>query len=200
MTPPTPAPMSWKRSAIATALVIPVVALLWYGLTTDPRTIRSPLPGKPAPAWDLERMDTRAPVSLSYDAGSVVVINFWASWCLPCRDEHPVLIEAANEYMPRGVKFYGILNRDTESAAQAFLDELGPLPYPTLVQGKTHTGIDYGLTGTPETFVIDQKGIVAYKKTGPFADRRELGVLLDSLLAAAPQAAAPQAAVLEAAR
>jgi cytochrome c biogenesis protein CcmG, thiol:disulfide interchange protein DsbE len=176
----------WKRAAIGIAVVLPIVALLAFGLTTNPRNIKSPLPGRPAPDFSLERLEDGATVTLSKQRGSIVVINFWASWCLPCRGEHPELIRLANKYGPRGVQFYGILDGDNESGARRFYSELGPVPYPTLLPGKSHTGIDYGLTGIPETFVIDPSGTVAYKKTGPIEPGKpEIDAILDALLTAA---------------
>ena len=166
---PASPPMSWKRSAYTVIALIPVIALLYFGLTTDPRNIASPLPGTVAPAFTLQRMDGGGAVSLAADSGSVVVLNFWASWCEPCRWEHPELIRVANEYTPRGVKFYGILDAtDTKDGAAGFLRELGAVPYATLLPGRTHVGIDYGITGIPETFIIGRDGIVKYKKTGPW--------------------------------
>jgi cytochrome c biogenesis protein CcmG/thiol:disulfide interchange protein DsbE len=175
--------MNWKRAVGGVLLIVPIVGLLYFGLKTDPRSHSTRLPGHPAPLFELSRMDDGGTVSLAAERGNIVVLNFWASWCLPCRDEHPELIRLANSYAARGVRFYGILDGDTEAGARRFFDELGPVPYPTLLQGTSHTGIDYGLTGVPETFVIDREGVVAYKLAGPLNPATPvIRNVLDSLL------------------
>lgn len=182
-TPAAHTGMNWKRVAITIALCIPVIGLFYFGLHTDPHRLISPLPGKEAPDFALERMDTGDTVALSAQRGSIVVLNFWASWCEPCRDEHPVLVEVANKYSPRGVKFFGLLVDDTKQNAEKFLGQFGAFPYPTLLPGKSHTSVDYGDWGQPESFIVDRAGIVAYKKTGPWVTG-ELDAILDSVMRA----------------
>jgi cytochrome c biogenesis protein CcmG/thiol:disulfide interchange protein DsbE len=160
-----------------------MVALLAYGLTQDPKALRSPLPGQPAPAFTLMSMDGGQSVSLSELRGSIVVLNFWASWCLACRDEHTALSETATLYQDRGVRFFGMLYDDTPENARKWIEAMGGQSYPTLLDPGMRTAIDFGLYGVPETFYIDHLGNVADKTVGPVtAD--SLASKLDRLLAA----------------
>jgi len=192
--------MNWKRSLIAAVITLPVLALFLWGLSRgDPSVIPSPLPGREAPEFTLEVMEpvseagidfmvdngdeTPRVVSLSDHRGEVVVLNFWASWCLACRDEHRPLSEVAEEYRDRGVVFYGILYNDKPEPARRWIREMGGQSYPTLLDPGTRTAIDYGLYGAPETFFIDREGKVFYKQIGPVT-RSLLREKLDQILAA----------------
>lgn len=170
--------MNWKRSFVAVACVVPLLALFRIGLKMDPRSIPSPLPGREAPEFTLVRMDggdgetetvpaDSMVVRLSEHRGEVVVLNFWASWCLACRDEHAPLSEVAELYRDRGVVFYGILYNDTPPNARRWIEGMGGQSYATLLDPGSRTAIDYGLYGVPETFFIDRDGKVAYKQIGP---------------------------------
>ena len=188
--------MNWRRASIALLATIPVIALFAYGLTRDPREIPSPLPGRAAPAFAMAVMPaakdaptTSDSIRLAEQRGKVVVMNFYASWCLACRDEHPVLQELAPEYRAKGVEFYGILYKDSPDAIRRWIDEMGGQPYPTLLDPGARTAIDYGLYGVPETFIIDQQGRVVHKKIGP-TTVSELASFIDPLLEApAPESA-----------
>ena len=170
--------MNWRRSFVGVAIAVPIVGLLAFGMTRDPRAIVSPLPGRPAPQFALQVM--RGPETLGSEFpqpgdtarladhhGEVVVVNFWASWCLACRQEHPLLMAAAKEYFGRGVRFYGVLDNDTRENARRFIVEMGGQGYPTLLDPGTRTAIDYGVAGVPETFFIGRDGRVAHKQIGP---------------------------------
>jgi cytochrome c biogenesis protein CcmG, thiol:disulfide interchange protein DsbE len=173
--------MNWKRSLIGLAIAAPIVALLGYGLTRDPRFIASPLPGKEAPAFALPALDAGDTINLAALRGNVVIVNFWASWCIPCRQEHPVLLEAAERYKGQNVRFVGIAYNDKPENSKQWLEELGQA-YPSLIDDRARTAIDYGVSGVPETFILDKQGVVAYKKFGPLT-AAEVKQKVDSLLA-----------------
>jgi cytochrome c biogenesis protein CcmG/thiol:disulfide interchange protein DsbE len=174
--------MNWKRAVFGAALAIPIVALLAYGLTQDPRLIKSPLPGQPAPPFALVSMDGGENVSLTALRGQIVVVNFWASWCLECRFEHAALSETATRYRDRGVRFFGMLYDDTPENARKWIETMGGQSYPTLLDPGLRTAIDFGLWGVPETFYIDHEGKVADKTIGPVS-AEVLAGKIDRLLA-----------------
>lgn len=186
--------MNWKR-AVTWSVVIgaPVIALLAYGMTQDPREIVSPLPGRPAPLFSktvfasgsdsVLRLEVGDTVTLADHKGQVVVVNFWASWCLACRDEHTALSNVSRLYADRGVRFYGLLYNDQEANGIRWIEQMGGQSYPGLSDPGARAAIDYGLYGVPETFVIDQRGIVAHKYLGAVSEA-PLSQLLDSLLVA----------------
>lgn len=127
---------------------------------------QSPLLGQPAPSFVLTDLDTGEAFDLSDARGEIVVINFWASWCPPCRDEHPALVAVANTYPD--VHFVGVTHQDEPAASREFLDELGrgsTTRY--LVDPGSVVGIQYGIFGLPETFFVDRAGVVVAKITGP---------------------------------
>ncbi|CAN5488946.1 TlpA disulfide reductase family protein [soil metagenome] len=186
--------MNWKRSAIAAGFAIPVIGLFVFGMRHDPKDIPSPLPGTIAPAFALEvfapgQASLRRPIGdtirLADMRGQVVVLNFWASWCLSCRDEHAVLSEVARRYVGMPVRFVGSLYQDRTSAGTEWIAELGGQSYPSVNDPKARTAIDYGLYGVPETFIVAPDGRIARKITGP-ADAALVVHIVDSLLAAAP--------------
>jgi cytochrome c biogenesis protein CcmG/thiol:disulfide interchange protein DsbE len=178
--------MNWKRGAVGLGIALAIIALLGYGLTRDPRTIPSPLPGTPAPVFTLPTMEPVDTVDLRALRGSVVVLNFWASWCGPCRIEHADLVAAAERFQPRGVQFFGLIYQDSPRNAREFLRQLGAFNYPSLLDQGTRTAISYGVTGVPETFIIDAEGTVVFKHNGPITER-QLAAVIEPLLADAPQ-------------
>jgi cytochrome c biogenesis protein CcmG/thiol:disulfide interchange protein DsbE len=188
--------MNWKRAGLLTLLVGgPLIALLSYGMTRDPRSIPSPLPGREAPVFSravfapgndaVLRLPVGDTVRLAEHRGHVVVVNFWASWCLACRDEHRDLTTVARQYAPRGVRFFGLLYNDQTNNGVQWIEQMGGQAYPALEDPGARAAIDYGLYGVPETFVVDQRGRVAHKFVGP-VQPGELGALLDSLMGANP--------------
>jgi cytochrome c biogenesis protein CcmG/thiol:disulfide interchange protein DsbE len=145
--------------------------LLYIGLFQGPPSeLPSPLVGKPAPDFNLPALDVQAqPFSRSeLGNGRPVIVNFWASWCTPCRIEHQALQELAAR---KGITLYGVDYKDKPENARAFLDELGN-PFGKIDQDQEgRVSIDWGVTGVPETFVIDGKGIIKVHYAGPLDDR-----------------------------
>jgi cytochrome c biogenesis protein CcmG/thiol:disulfide interchange protein DsbE len=141
-----------------------LVLLLAVGLSLNPREVPSPLIGKPAPSFSLPRLDAPAE-KLSPEAlrGKVWVLNVWASWCAPCREEIPVLMALAKSGT---VPIYGLNYKDRPEAAQGLLKQLGDPYVASAVDADGRVGIDYGVYGVPETYVIDQKGVIRLKHVG----------------------------------
>jgi cytochrome c biogenesis protein CcmG/thiol:disulfide interchange protein DsbE len=184
--------MNWKRSVIAAATAAPVIGLFAWGLTRDPNNIPSPLPGRAAPSFALSvfapgQGELQRPVGdtmrLADLKGKVVVLNFWASWCLACRDEHALLSMLAQEYVGKNVQFMGVLYNDVPDKGRAWIAEMGGQSYPSVDDPGARVAIDYGLYGVPETFFLDVNGRVAYKHTGPVTPN-VVHQKLDSLMAA----------------
>jgi cytochrome c biogenesis protein CcmG/thiol:disulfide interchange protein DsbE len=150
---------------IPLALFAVLAVFLYRGLSLNPREVPSPLIGKPAPAFALPRLDDPAQtVRLEDMKGKVWVLNVWASWCTPCREEHPLVIALAST---KRVPIYGLNYKDQGPAARRWLEQLGNPYTATLVDADGRVGIDFGVYGVPETFVIDGQGIVRYKHIGP---------------------------------
>ena len=183
--------MNWKRAWIASLFAVPVIGLLAWGMTRDPKDIPSPLPGREAPTFTLSVFAPGQPplqrnvgdtIRLADYKGEVVVLNFWASWCLACRDEHTTLSEVAATYAGKPVHFYGVLYNDSPPNGTKWIAEMGGQSYPSLNDPGARTAIDYGLYGVPETFFLDRNGRVAYKHTGPVSPA-VLQRVVDSLMA-----------------
>lgn len=160
---------------------VPVLALLAYGFWTDPRgEVRSPLLGKPAAPFALTTF-AGTPLSLDTLRGRVVVVNFWASWCVPaCYEEAPVLEQAWRDYRDRGVTLVGINIQDKDEAARKFMDQFG-FSFPNAMDLGGKVAVDYGVYGVPETFFIDRKGRIRERKVGAVTDetfRRQVERLL----------------------
>jgi cytochrome c biogenesis protein CcmG/thiol:disulfide interchange protein DsbE len=184
--------MNWKRAFIASLAAVPVILLLAWGMTRDPKEIPSPMPGRDAPTFSLEVFAPGQPplarpvgdtVRLAAMRGKVVVLNFWASWCLACRDEHTTLSEVARRYDGKPVQFLGVLYNDAPKNGTEWIAEMGGQTYPSVNDPGARTAIDYGLYGVPETFFLDASGRVAYKHTGPVSDA-VVSRVVDSLIAA----------------
>ena len=155
-------------------LLIPLIVFLGLALillariktSVDPSAIPSALLGKPVPAFELTalRAADHSPIDTGIFTGKVSVVNFWASWCLPCRQEHPLLMVMAKDTR---FQIIGINYKDKPEKAQKFLDELGD-PYTIIATDPAgRTGIDFGVYGIPETFVVDSAGTIAFKWIGP---------------------------------
>jgi cytochrome c biogenesis protein CcmG/thiol:disulfide interchange protein DsbE len=157
-----------RKVLIGGALVVlPLLALLVANLGRDPHRVGSPLVGRMAPPFTLARVGGGEPVSLESLRGRPVVLNFWATWCIPCAEEHPLLRAAAQRLGP-DVQFIGIVYQDDETGARTFLAEHGG-GYPSLLDTGGKTAIAYGVFGVPETYFIDGDGKIAAKFAGPLS-------------------------------
>jgi len=142
-----------------------LVLLLGVGLSLNPREVPSPLIGKPAPSFELPQLHEPqkrfAPAQMK---GTVWVLNVWASWCAACRDEHPVLADFARS---GAAPLYGLNYKDKRDDAIAWLKRYGDPYAASVVDADGRIGIDYGVYGVPETYVIDKQGVIRYKHIGP---------------------------------
>jgi cytochrome c biogenesis protein CcmG, thiol:disulfide interchange protein DsbE len=162
---PPPRRPRWRWVALAAGSAIALTLLLASGLGRDPRELPSELVAERAPAFALEELDGSGTVDLGELEGQVVVLNFWASWCLPCRDEHPDLLAAWERYRERGVVVVGVDFEDTERAALDYAAEMGG-DWPLVGDPGSRTAIAYGVFGVPETFVIAPDGTISAKTVG----------------------------------
>jgi len=154
-----------KKFLLPLAVLGVVVVFLGVGLGLKPREVPSPLIGKPAPPFTLPVLhapDKR--VSVADMKGKVWMLNVWASWCVSCREEHPVLVALSKQKL---LPIYGLNYKDQSDEAKAWLARFGN-PYTlSLVDADGRIGIDYGVYGVPETYVIDRAGVIRYKRIGP---------------------------------
>jgi cytochrome c biogenesis protein CcmG/thiol:disulfide interchange protein DsbE len=187
--------VNWKRSAIAVLFAAPLIALLAWGFRRDPNDIPSPLPGKTAPTFALSVFSPGVPpralavgdtVNLAKLRGRIVVLNFWASWCLVCRDEHATLTALAKRYEGEPVDFVGVLYNDDTTSGLKWIREMGGQTYPSVNDPDARTAIDYGIYGVPETFVVDPRGRVVHKEIS-VVSAATMAHVLDSLLTPASQ-------------
>jgi len=156
--------MPWRRVITTLAVLLPLIGLLAYGFSRDPRYIYSPLIGRQAPPFTLTLFDGKK-VSLEDFRGKAVFLNFWASWCPPCRAEARDLEAAWQRFKDQDIVFLGIDIQDTEEAALAFIKEFN-ITYPNGRDASGKIAIDYGVWGIPETFFIDARGRITYKQVG----------------------------------
>ena len=156
-----------RRAVWGLIVAVPLIALLGFGLARNPDAGVTPLLNRPAPNFSLRSLDGRR-VSLTAMRGTPVVLNFWASWCADCKVEHPYILHIGRYFARRGVKFFGVSYQDSDSSARAFMRRYG-VAWPDLRDPGQRTAIDYGVTGVPETFVIDRRGILRYHSPGPVA-------------------------------
>lgn len=169
-----------KRFLIPLAAFLVLAIFLAIGLTRDPHEVPSPLIGKPAPLFRLPRLSAQSPAEPSHFSptdmrGQVWVLNVWASWCVACRIEHPVLLEFARSGV---APLVGLDYKDQPAAALAWLAQHGN-PYAlTALDADGRVGIDYGVYGVPETYVIDKAGVIRFKQIGPVTPE----VLRDEML------------------
>jgi cytochrome c biogenesis protein CcmG/thiol:disulfide interchange protein DsbE len=166
---------------VAGSAVLAVALATRFG--TDPGLGPSPLLGQPAPDVTLPRLDGTGELSLTSLTGEIVVVNFFASWCLECRTEHDDLVATSEAYAGSGVQFVQIAYEDTPEAAMAFLTELGTTPETIYLDDPdSRAAIGFGLRGVPETFFIDPEGIVRGKISGE-SNAILLAETIDTMLA-----------------
>ncbi len=146
-----------------------LVGFLGAGLRLNPREVPSPLIDKPTPAFRIPQLhDAGKTIDPQDMKGRVWLLNVWASWCAACRQEHPLLVEVARRNI---VPIVGLNYKDTRDAAQNWLQEIGNPYVLSAFDADGRVGIDYGVYGVPETFLIDQQGIIRYKHIGPITAR-----------------------------
>lgn len=155
--------MNWKVLAVGAAVVVPLVAVLASGFGKDPHALPNVMEGRAAPALSGQTLGG-ATVTAEALAGRTVVLNFWASWCVPCVSEHSHLLQAARVFPD--VAFLGVLYNDTPANAQGFLARYGSA-YDHLLDPTGRLSIDYGVAGVPETYVIGPDGVILKKFVGP---------------------------------
>jgi cytochrome c biogenesis protein CcmG, thiol:disulfide interchange protein DsbE len=158
----------WLRWLLVPAVVLPVGWLLLSGFELDPYEHASPQIGRAAPEWTLTTLDGDT-LSSTDLAGRPYVVNFWASWCGPCVDEHAVLAGTQAEHGDE-LAIVGVLYQDQPDAARAFLARYGETGYAHVLDDGGRLAIDYGVTGPPESFFVDADGIVRAKQFGPLDD------------------------------
>jgi cytochrome c biogenesis protein CcmG/thiol:disulfide interchange protein DsbE len=175
------------KRLIPLLIFIAIVAVLGIGLTLNPTEVPSPLIGKPAPEFTAPTLyEPEKTVSRADLLGEVVAVNVFASWCVACRDEHPYIMALADQYK---VPVYGLNYKDTREAATKWLQEMGDAYTGIIYDPKGRVGLDWGVYGVPETFILDRQGVIRYKRIGAIDARilrEEMLPLIEKLRAEAP--------------
>jgi cytochrome c biogenesis protein CcmG/thiol:disulfide interchange protein DsbE len=165
---------AWIAAGVIALLVL---GLLGYALIDQPTEL--PQAGSPVPDFELTAFDG-SPMNLSSQLGNVVVVNYFASWCAPCKEEAADLERTWRKYQDEGVQFYGIAYKDAASKAQDFLNEFD-VTYPSAIDRGNRTARSFGVTGVPETFVVDAQGNLVRHFIGAITEA-ELSQALDGAL------------------
>lgn len=153
------------RFLLPLAVFLAIAFFLWRGLALNPREVPSPLIGKPAPAFEVPLLgDESKRLSSAGLHGQVYLLNVWGSWCVSCRDEHPVLVQLAKQ---RRIPIYGLNWKDKREDAMAWLARFGDPYVGSGVDRDGKVAIDFGVYGAPETYLIDRAGVIRFKYTGP---------------------------------
>lgn len=161
---------------IPIVLFFVLVAFLFIGLYRDPSEVPSPLIGKPAPQFELPLLnDAQNVISEKEFLGKVSLLNVWATWCYACRQEHPILNDLAGRKI---VNIYGLNYKDIAVDARQYLINFGNPYIANAFDEKGRVGIEWGVYGAPETFLIDKKGIIRYKHIGPLTTEMVENALL----------------------
>jgi cytochrome c biogenesis protein CcmG/thiol:disulfide interchange protein DsbE len=157
-----------KRFLLPIGTFVVLLIFLGVGLNRDPHEIPSPLIGKPAPSFQLTQLHDQQKLITPMDLrGKVWMLNVWASWCVSCREEHPVLMK----FSERGVlPIIGLNYKDERDAGLTWLNQFGNPYQVSAFDGNGRVGIDYGVYGVPETFIIDKQGVIRMKHVGPVTD------------------------------
>src|SRR5216684_201617 len=153
-------------AALVVLILVAVVGALTLGFRRDPHDIKTGTVGKPAPAFVLPRLDGSGDLRTADYVGQVVVLNFWASWCIPCKEENPALAAVWERYRGSGVLLVGVVYQDAPDAAAAYTERLGNT-WPSVIDADGRTAIAYGVFGIPETFFIGPDGVIAGRHIGP---------------------------------
>ena len=153
-----------NRHLLPLGIFVVIAVFLAIGLGLDPREVPSPLIDKPAPAFSLPQLQQPAQTFSHADMkGKVWLLNVWASWCVACREEHPVLVELARS---KAVPIVGLNYKDERTDGMKWLAQFGDPYQLSAFDHDGRIGIDYGVYGVPETFLIDKKGVIRYKRIG----------------------------------
>lgn len=164
------------KALLPLAIFLGIAVFLFRGLGMDPRKVPSPLVDKPVPAFNLPQLkNPDAFLSTADFKGEVALLNVWATWCVSCRAEHKVLMKMAKR---DGVRIYGLNYKDTRPEALQWLNYYGDPYVANAFDADGRVGIDWGVYGTPETFVIDRKGTIRYKHIGPIDEVAARDILL----------------------
>ncbi len=152
------------NSLIPLAAFFVLIVFLFAGLTLNPQQIPSPLIDQKAPKFQLPKLeDPKQTIGTQDFAGQVVLFNVWATWCVSCRQEHPILMQLAKFQIP----IYGLNYKDDRTSAIALLQQHGNPYTASAFDAEGRVGIEWGVYGTPETFIIDRQGRIRYKHVGP---------------------------------
>ncbi len=171
------------RYLIPLAVFVVIAGFLAAGLKLNPREVPSPFVGKPAPTFSLPQLsNAQKTISTADMKGQVWLLNVWASWCAGCYTEHPLINELAAE----GITIIGLNHKDKDADAKRWLADLGNPYQVTAVDMDGSVGIEWGVYGVPETFVIDKTGVVRYKHIGPVTEK-DLAEKIKPLLQALEQ-------------
>ena len=155
-----------RRFLFPLVAFVVLAGFLAAGLRLNPREVPSPLIGKPVPSFRLAQLHASDKFIAAEDMrGKVWLLNVWASWCVSCRQEHPVLIDLNQQ---KKITIIGLNYKDERAAAMTWLNQHGGDPYlVSAVDADGRVGIDFGVYGVPETFLIDKNGVIRYKHIGP---------------------------------
>ena len=171
--------MKYLKFLLPLAIFLVLVGFLMRGLSLDPREVPSPLINKPAPAFALAGLEKPDTTFKRDDMlGKVWLLNVFASWCVACREEHPLLVEFSRMKM---LPIYGLNYKDAPADAQRWLERFGNPYVASLSDREGLVGIDFGVYGVPETFVVRGDGVIAYKFIGPLNDESLRAELLPAI-------------------
>jgi cytochrome c biogenesis protein CcmG, thiol:disulfide interchange protein DsbE len=148
------------------AIIAALVVVLVLAFRQDPHDLRTGTVGKPAAAFALQKLDGTGQMQITPGGAKVIVVNFFASWCIPCKQENPALVRVYERYRNSDVEFIGVLYQDSQDAGLKYVRDNGVV-WPTLNDDQGRTAFSYGVFGIPETYFIGPDGIIAGRHIGP---------------------------------